>query len=72
MHKAYGTAECEDHTGHYLCGITEALGRSPLVDSQRVETDGQVRPSTWYTDRAGAEGQRVGGYTRNRKLAVAV
>ena len=73
MHKAYGEEACNDNTGHYLCGITEALGRSPLVDSVRVETTndkGQVRASTWYADRAGAEGVRVGGYTRNRKLVA--
>jgi hypothetical protein len=70
MHKHYGDDRCEDNTGHYLCGITEALGRSPLVDSHRIETKneaGQVRASTWYADRAGEAGVRVGGYTRNRK-----
>jgi hypothetical protein len=70
MHKAYGDDRCEDATGHYLCGVTEALGKSPLVDSHRIETTneaGMVRASTWYADRAGTEGVRVGGYTRNRK-----
>jgi hypothetical protein len=73
LHKAYGTAECEDSTGHYLCKITEGLGRSPLVDSHRIETRdeaGRTKASTWYADRAGEAGVRVGGYTKNRKLVA--
>jgi hypothetical protein len=72
MHKHYGDSRAEDDTGHYLCGVTEALGKSPLVDSHRIETTneaGMVRASTWYSDRAGTEGVRVGGYTKNRKTA---
>jgi hypothetical protein len=70
MHKHYGEEACGDASGHYLCGVTEALGKSPLVDSHRIETTneaGMVRASTWYSDRAGTEGVRVGGYTKNRK-----